>query len=409
MAKRSDDVCERVDLLTNLSQLKKRDFSLYDSPGTVSKEIRSGSQLGIEFCVFAGAGVAGLSYVGVLEALEEAGILPEIKYFIGSSSGALISALAVFGVSSSQIKALLASVDLGSMFKICGNKWRPDSFINKLTNAYYALPELIVELGVISSKEFISWLEECMIDFGIDPDITFRQLYERTGKMLVVTATCLNTYSCIYISAATYPEMRVIDALNATILIPFILQPIKFDDPSVREGERLLVDGGVTDNLALGACDLISNEGEIIGYNRRAIGFMPINNGAWYPDYVPVENVIDYGMAVIRVLHSTIHMSRSNQEHYWDRITPIECGDSSSFDFDVSEETAAKLISAGKRATEEMLRSRREMIRTKGPLPQSLFIPNLRLRCCSCQISDSLLSETLIYKQKRKTNSVPQV
>jgi predicted acylesterase/phospholipase RssA len=400
-----EGVCENIKLITDLSQIKKKEYSLYDAPNSINKKINSG--LGIQFCVFAGGGISGLSYIGVLETFEKENLLPDIQYFIGSSSGALIAALAVFGVSSAQIKELLMGVDLGSMFRICGNRYDPNSLASMIVNAYYGIPELIKELGIISSCTFISWLEECMEEFGVDPNITLLQLYNKTGKMLVITATCLNTYSCLYLSAATYPNMRVIDALNASIQIPFVLQPIKFDDPSLEVGERTLCDGGVIDNLPLNSCDVIAPDGEIVGYNRRAIGFMPVSRGAWYPDYNSVDSILDYGMAVIRVLHSTIHMSRSNQEHYWDRITPIECGDASAFEFNVSTERAIALIESGKRAAEGMIKRRKEMIARRGPLPENLFIPNLRLRCCGTQIADSMLKETLIYKRRVRENAVP--
>lgn len=396
-------VCEPAKTITDLNQVRMKDYSLYD--GRTTQQNSPG--LGIEFLTFAGGGVSGLSYIGVLEVFQRERILDSIKYFLGSSSGALIATFAVLGASAEYIQTRLSEVDLGSMFKICGNKYNAANPVSKVVCAYYSIPEIIKDFGIISPQPFLNWIGDCMNDLGYSEEITFEELYYATGKHLIITTCCLNTFSKIELSHLTYPKMKVLDALNATILIPFILKPVKLNDPNVPEGYRLLSDGGVLDNLPLNCCDVVANDGEILGYNRKVVGFLPVKDGAWYDDYIPIDTVVDYGLAVMRIMHAKIHMDRSNQEYFWNRVVPIETGDVSPFNFDVSGESAIKLIISGRNAAEKFIRERKEMITREGALPQNLFIPNLRLRCCGSTLDDSLLKQTEIYRQKKKENKVP--
>lgn len=61
--------------------------------------------------VFKGGGVKGIAYVGALKALENAGILPEITGFAGTSAGAITAALASCKISSDALNTFLSSTN----------------------------------------------------------------------------------------------------------------------------------------------------------------------------------------------------------------------------------------------------------------------------------------------------------
>src|SRR5262245_39745294 len=61
-------------------------------------------------------GSRGFAHVGVIKALEAAGIKPEIV--VGSSSGAIVAALYAAGLSAEQLEAVAANVDENDLIDV---------------------------------------------------------------------------------------------------------------------------------------------------------------------------------------------------------------------------------------------------------------------------------------------------
>lgn len=73
--------------------------------------------------VLSGGGARGFAHVGVIKALEAAGIRPDI--IAGSSSGAIVAALYAGGYSGAELERLAADVDQGALidFSFFGKGW----------------------------------------------------------------------------------------------------------------------------------------------------------------------------------------------------------------------------------------------------------------------------------------------
>ncbi len=393
--------CSKDKIIENLKDLKIPEYSLYD--GEYEKGISN--DLSIESLIFAGGGVVGISYLGVLQALKEKKLLNKIKYWIGSSSGAIIATLVAFGATNEFILGKLSSVNLSSLFTVVGHELNYKNCFDKYLVGYYALPELIMNLGLCSSQPFITWFTECIQELGHSSEMTFAELYDKTGIHLMITTSNLNCKTTMYLSRSSYPHMRVIDAVNASILLPFIFQPLKMYDPNystsseAKDKPIYCSDGGLLDNLAINACDVLSDSGEVIGFNRKTVAFLPVDNGNFYPDYVEITNILEYTMAVLKTLHNSVHLAQTHQPYFWERTVPIETANIDATDFDISKEKITFLIASGYKATMIYLNRREKMILEKGPLPNNLFIPNLRLQTCGIEyISDNCIADTQMYK-----------
>ena len=400
-------LCENPKHVTDFDQIRRPKYSLYD--GAAPSTLKRNPSLDIEFLAFSGGGVSGLSYIGVLMEFQKRNLLEGIKYLVGSSSGALICTLVALGASPEFILHKLTTVNLSSFFTALGHEYKKNNPLSKFLCGYYGIPEFIKNFGVCSSQPFMNWYASCILELGYSCGLTFAELYEKTGIHLVITTCCLNTKTTLYLSRSSYPHMKIVEAVNMSILLPFILQPVQFDDPHLPESVTnncpiYCIDGGMLDNTALNACDVTSPEGEIVGFNRRAIAFMPVEEGRWTSDFTPIHNIVDFSLSVIRTMHNSIHIAQGNQEYFWERIVPIETSDVSAIDFDIRPESVAQLIASGQNATAKYLDRRAQMIQEKGPLPENLFIPNLRLQCCGVEsLDDSLISGTKIY-QTNPTN-----
>jgi NTE family protein len=184
--------------------------------------------------VLSGGGARGFAHLGVIDALNEAGIFPDV--ISGTSAGAIIGVLYADGHTPKEILKLMNG---GSRLDFM----RP------------ALPrEGLLQIGGIvkilktslRSKEF----KELKIP-------------------LFVTATDLNNGKAVYFS-----EGNLYDPVIASASIPVLFQPVKINDISY-------VDGGVLDNLPLRPIEnkcriLIGSFVNPVGYMEKISGLISI-------------------------------------------------------------------------------------------------------------------------------------
>ena len=382
----------------DLEAVCSRPGSLYDS-GSIPG---SPTDSDVEFISFCGGGIAGISMIGILRELERRGLYRsknEVKYWIGSSAGAIAAAFAAMGASPDYLTEMVLSTDTRIFLDYGGRSTNSKSWWTRFQDYRYGISELISKWGAVRGDKFKQWFRERMSELAWDPHTTFADLYNKTGRHLVVTTTSLNTFETLYLSRSSYPYMEIADAVDASIRIPFLFQPIMMKDPYVPEGHRILVDGGILDNLPINACDVISDTGEILAFNRKAVGFTLVHNGKWVPDYTEISSLMKYSLTFVQSMHKRIQAMQSHQPYFWDRIAPIETTGITATDFGVEKEKMLKLIESGEKCAREYFDRRATMIKDHGPLPKNLFIPNYRLQNAGVKcVSDDLLEKTRIYQ-----------
>lgn len=326
----------------------------------------------IEFIVFSGAGVLGTIYAGAYQALMERDMLKNVKYWVGSSAGALAATLGACNVSADKLYDILLSTDFNHFID-------EQSGLNKLVPM-----NMVSRLGTVTGKNITSWIENMLEQQGFNRNLTFSELYDLTGNHLCITTTSINTEEIIYLSRTSYPRFRIVDAIHASIIIPFLFQPVTFIDPiycnvsnplydtysptcvddlcnvchngcdalhKCEPKEYMFVDGGVLDNYPLHACDAYNINGQRIGINKRVLGFMPVSNGKWTSAYKSINSVFDYGNMLFETLHHKLHVERSKQDWFWERTIPIETYGMSSKNFNLTTDEKIQLYQSGYNAT----------------------------------------------------------
>lgn len=180
----------------------------------------------VKHIVFSGGGLKGIAFLGVLEFLQRRNSLNvnSLETFAGSSAGALIAALLVIGYSVAEIFKLIYDVDVSSLID-------PD------------VTKLLTLFGVESGHKFMNKFKEMFYLKGFGPDVSFMDLYQKTQKRLVVTASCLGK-GIKYFDYENSPDMSVILALRMSIAIPLIFTAVQY------KGDYY-VDGGMLDNVPI--------------------------------------------------------------------------------------------------------------------------------------------------------------
>ena len=184
--------------------------------------------------VLSGGGARGFAHLGVIQALNDAGIFPNV--ISGTSAGALVGVLYADGYSAEEILKLLNS---GSRLDFM----RP------------AMPRE----GLLQINGIIKILKTAL----------HAKNFEDLKIPMFVTATDLNNGKAVYFSKGD-----IFEPVIASASIPVLFQPVKIDDISY-------VDGGVLDNLPLRPIEnscriLIGSFVNPVGYMEKISGLISI-------------------------------------------------------------------------------------------------------------------------------------
>lgn len=175
--------------------------------------------------VLSGGGIKGIGYIGVLKALEEKNILKNIKTIAGTSVGGIMGVLLVLGYKYDELKELMITLDFGLIRSV-------------------SLERFIKEFGVDDGARFEFLLEKLFEMKKVKCDITFQELYIKTGVEIILTSVCVNKKELIYISHHSHPNMKVITGIRMTSSVPFWFIPVKYNND-------MYIDGGIMDNYPI--------------------------------------------------------------------------------------------------------------------------------------------------------------
>jgi len=184
--------------------------------------------------VLSGGGAKGIAHIGVLKAMEEAGLTPD--YITGTSMGSIVGALYAAGYSADELKEIVETADWGLLLsnKMAYNKvtFEEKPFYGRyLLDFYIKNRELQLPKGIIDGEALIEMFSNLtrhvhgVSDFNnlpipfacIAADIT-------TGEKVVLNKGSLAM------------------SMRASMSIPSIFSPVKIDN-------HLLVDGGLVHNM----------------------------------------------------------------------------------------------------------------------------------------------------------------
>jgi NTE family protein len=180
--------------------------------------------------VLSGGGVKGFAHIGVLKAMEEMNIVPDV--ISGTSSGAIVGAFYADGYTPDEILNIFTQKKLFKYFELS----KPNFGLMKVT-------------GLINTIK----------------DNLKAQTFEQLPTPLYVCAVDLNNGNVVYFSSGS-----LLKPLIASSTIPILIQPVKIND-------CLFVDGGLLNNLPI---EPIYYDCErFIGVHINPIGYMDEFNG----------------------------------------------------------------------------------------------------------------------------------
>lgn len=257
--------------------------------------------------VLSGGGIKGISYIGALKALEDLHILEYFEIFAGTSAGALVLFVYMLGYTSDELYSFIKKFDFSKLKNID---------VSLFINSY----------GLNSGDALIEILRKFVERKKISFDITFKELYEKTGKTLIVTVVNVQMRKVEYLSHLTHPTMKVIHSIRMTIQIPFVFTPVEFNG-------NLYIDGGCIDNFPLEQFSEHENE---------MLGICAIEN---LTNMNSNETIDKYAINVINSLINGI--TEMSIKKYKKNVIKIIIDNISAIDFDLSTEKKCQMYENG--------------------------------------------------------------
>lgn len=221
-----------------------------------------------EILILSGGGIKGIATIGAIMALDEVNFLSDIHTYVGTSVGSLICTLCNIGYNGYEMYSIIKLLNFSKLKSL------------KIFN-------LLNIWGLDDGHKIIKTIEELFENKNINKDITFKELYEKTKKKLIITTVCINDRKIVYLSHENTPNLKVIVGIRMSIAVPFFLAPVIYEN-------KKYVDGGVMCNYPI---SLFNNElDKTIGINLEH--YINDNN---------VENLENYMFAIIDCISNTIN------------------------------------------------------------------------------------------------------
>lgn len=303
----------------------------------------------IENLVFEGGGVRACAFAGAIKCLQQYGVLANIKRVAGSSAGALAATMIAIGFDAEEFSNNMMTTDF-------------NSFLDANTGCFSAIK------NAVRMFKHYAWhrgdkleqaIGQLLQKYSGNYDLTFADVYQKYGKVLVVTATDVRTARTIYFHHLSYPNIKVRTAVRASMGMPLYFPPIELDG-------MLLVDGGILNNYPIWIFEndtplpLHSGHANLKVHKEcicleKTIGFKLVGPDE-QPDVLLFHGVLDtsriyyYLLAIIECMSWQIERS-GIQADYWERTVLIPTLGVKSTDFDLSFSTKQILCDNGYIAT----------------------------------------------------------
>ncbi len=273
--------------------------------------------------VFSGGGIRVVSYLGVLQVLEEKNLLSHLRELCGVSAGALVSLLLALQYRLPVIERFCLEYDFGQI---------------RSEDPEHAL-EFFEHYGIDDGTSLEKLIHKILYHKGFGPDTTFQELATSGRvKSIRVWASDIQNLEPIEFSAQKTPDISVAFALKASMAIPLYFIP-----PRHPTTGNLIVDGGVFDNYPMSLLtEQEANESLGITFSHPTIP-------------VPVTDFATF-VSLLTVGYYIPSYRRLIQKHQ-DRTIEIPCADFSSTHFEATREERQELVAKGRQAAERFFQT----------------------------------------------------
>ncbi|MBP2330337.1 NTE family protein [Kibdelosporangium banguiense] len=304
--------------------------------------------------VLEGGGVKGIGLLGAVLGLADAGY--RFERIAGTSAGAIVAALVVAyqraGRDLHDLEPMMRGLDY--------TRFADGAGLAKVAGKAGAAVEVVMHGGGHSGDYLTEWLGEALQDVGVstfadlriaDPDSSLRDNQEYA---LVVHATDLSRRLLVRLPW-DYPQygknpddMRVVDAVRASMSIPFYFRPVQIETQS---GTATWVDGGLLSNFPITVFD--RSDGEEPRWPTWGIKLSRDAQG--FGQDKPVRTGLRIAISSLHAMTADWNRYRYEEDGVTRRTLHVDTDGVSATDFDISAEKQQLLFTNGTLAVRSFL------------------------------------------------------
>jgi NTE family protein len=321
--------------------------------------------------VLEGGGVKGIGLVGAVQVLADKGyVFPRVA---GTSAGAIVASL----IAAHQVAGKPLSNLVTIMRQVDYRKFKDEGLLERHLGTPGEIAELLVHMGIAKGDYLVEWLGNVLADLGVhtfadlaitDEDDPGSSLPAEQRYRLVVHTSDISRGALVRLPW-DYPRygqdpaaMRVVDAVRASMSIPFFFRPVTFKTPT---GKVSWVDGGMLSNFPITAFD--RTDGKPGRWPTWGVKLSGRPSSAQVDQ--PAGNDFDLAMSCLRTLLAGWDRYHLDDEQVTSRTVFVDTAKVSSIDFDISTAEQQQLFDSGVRAATDFLNQGRTTISLDAPTP----------------------------------------
>lgn len=219
--------------------------------------------------VLSGGGVSGIAHLGAVKYLEENNLI-DIDTYIGSSIGSLIGSMLAVGYKAQELYDFIYNFNISVLRNI-------------------DISNLIFKYGLDNGNNLVILIKKLLSYKTGNENITFKELYEKYNKKLIITATCLNDNKIYYFNHENEPNLSIYIAIRMSIAIPFIFTNVQYKN-------KLFVDSALINSFPI----------KMTKNMDRTIGIYLDSNC----NYDNINNIESYIMSIFNCLFKPINKKK---------------------------------------------------------------------------------------------------
>ena len=255
------------------------------------------------------------AFIGAVKVLEENKTLDTISKFVGVSSGSILATMLAVGYSFQDIYDILYNLDIDKI---------------KHTPFFCGLYNFIFKYGYYSSSKYVKFLQSLLKNKTGNANYSFLDLYNSTGKTLIILGTCVNKREVHYYNYVSNPNMPIWKAIQISTCIPYAFSPVKW-------GSDTLIDGGVLENFPI---YYIQEDGsfpnsrkELIRYNnmkhngnKYTLGLKIMTrdynrSDVYFIGNSPTNSLKDYSLCILNTMLTDIEKNNIYENYFANTVS----------------------------------------------------------------------------------------
>ena len=224
--------------------------------------------------IISSGGNKGVALIGALNEFVKKYPIKNIKYYTGCSIGAMICLSLNLGYTIDELNDILFKINFGLFQEL------------KIIN-------LIEKCGLDDGNKFSNFIKAVIINKNYNYNITFKELYEQTNKILTLVVTNITKGIPEYHNYINTPDLSILLSLRMSINIPLLFAPIFYNN-------NYYVDGAVLDPFPYTYNKSEKKYGLWL-FEKYEINFLKNNNNATFIN--DLGDSFKYMIDLLKIIH----------------------------------------------------------------------------------------------------------